>query len=137
TEGGLNVVKNSKSLKLTVERLHAAGIRVSMFIEPAAEQIEASAQLGADVVELHTGTFSNVMPDFREEELNRLDAAARLAQEKGLSVNAGHGINFQNVKMLLGIPQWNEFNIGHAIVSRAIFVGLERAVRDMLELIRR
>ncbi len=137
TEGGLNVVKNFKSLKPTVERLHAAGIMVSMFIEPVAEQIEAAAQLAADVVELHTGTFSNVMPDFREEELNRLDAAARLAQEKGLSVNAGHGINFQNVKVLLRIPQWNEFNIGHAIVSRAIFVGLERAVRDMLELIRR
>ena len=131
TEGGLNVAKHFKALKQTVERLHSAGIRVSMFIEPEADQIEASAQLEADAVELHTGAFANVLPDFKEDELDRLDASARFAKEKGLLVNAGHGINYDNVKLLRKIPHWNEFNIGHSIISRAIFVGLENAVRQM------
>src|SRR5271165_4204804 len=108
TEGGLNVAKHFKALKQTVERLHSAGIRVSMFIEPEAGQIEAS------------------------DELDRLDASARFAKEKGLLVNAGHGINYDNVKLLRKIPHWNEFNIGHSIISRAISVGLEYAVRQML-----
>jgi pyridoxine 5-phosphate synthase len=104
-----------------------------MFIEPEADQIEASAALGADAIELHTGAFANVLADFKEDELDRLDASARLAKEKGLVVNAGHGINYDNVLMLKRIPHWNEFNIGHSIVSRAVFVGLEQAVRQMLE----
>jgi pyridoxine 5-phosphate synthase len=131
TEGGLNVAKHFKTLKQTVERLHSAGIRVSMFIEPEADQIEASAELEADAVELHTGAFANVLADFKEDELDRLDASARFAQEKGLLVNAGHGINYDNVKLLRKIPHWNEFNIGHSIISRAVFVGLEYAVRQM------
>jgi pyridoxine 5-phosphate synthase len=133
TEGGLHVTRHFKALKQTVDRLHSAGIRVSMFIEPEAEQIEASAALGADAVELHTGAFANVLADFKEDELDRLDASARLAKEKGLLVNAGHGINYDNVEMLKRIAHWNEFNIGHSIVSRAVFVGLEQAVRLMLE----
>jgi pyridoxine 5-phosphate synthase len=133
TEGGLDVVRHAKSLKKTVERLQAAGIRVSMFIEPKAEQIEASADLGAQVVELHTGAYSNALKDFRIDELNRIEAAARLAEEKGLIVNAGHGINYENVHQLLSIPGWNEFNIGHSIISRAIFIGLENAVREMMQ----
>src|ERR1700758_804929 len=94
TEGGLNVAKHSKALKQTVERLHSAGIRVSMFIEPEADQIEASADLGADAVELHTGAFATVLADFKQDELDRLEASARFAKEKGLVVNAGHGINY-------------------------------------------
>jgi pyridoxine 5-phosphate synthase len=133
TEGGLDVVRQAKSLRKTVERLQAAGIRVSMFIEPKAEQIEAAADLGAQVVELHTGAYSNALDDFRTDELDRLEAAARLAEEKGLIVNAGHGINYENVHPLLSIPAWNEFNIGHSIVSRAVFIGLENAVREMVQ----
>ncbi len=132
TEGGLEVVRNAKALRKTVERLSAAGIRVSMFIEPDAHQIQASADLGADAVELHTGAFANALDDFKNDELARLEAAARLADEKGLRVNAGHGINYDNVHLLLRIPLWSEFNIGHSIVSRAIFAGLENAVREML-----
>jgi pyridoxine 5-phosphate synthase len=132
TEGGLNVARQFKALKQTVQRLQTAGIRVSMFIEPEADQIEASAELEADAVELHTGAFANVLPDFKEDELDRLDASARFAKEKGLLVNAGHGINYDNVKLLRKIPHWNEFNIGHSIISRAISVGLEYAVRQML-----
>jgi pyridoxine 5-phosphate synthase len=133
TEGGLDVVRHAKSLRKTVERLQAAGIRISMFIEPKAEQIEASADLGAQVVELHTGAYSNALEDFRTDELDRLEAAARLAEEKGLIVHAGHGINYENVDPLLSIPAWKEFNIGHSIVSRALFVGLESAVREMVQ----
>jgi pyridoxine 5-phosphate synthase len=136
TEGGLNVAKHFKALKQTVKRLQSAGIRVSMFIEPAADQIEASAELGADAVELHTGAFSNALEDFKVEQLERLDASVRLAKERNLIVNAGHGINYGNVRMLLRNPDWNEFNIGHSIVSRALFVGLETAVREMLEILK-
>lgn len=133
TEGGLNVARHFKALKQTVERLHSAGIRVSMFIEPDAEQIEASSELEADAVELHTGAFANLPAEFKQDEFDRLDAAARLANEKGLLVNAGHGINYQNVRLLVENPLWNEFNIGHSIVSRAVSIGLENAVRQMLE----
>ena len=133
TEGGLDVVRQAKSLRKTVERLQAAGIRVSMFIEPKAEQIEAAADLGAQVVELHTGAYSNALDDFRTDELDRLEAAKRLAEEKGLIVNAGHGINYENVDPLLSITGWNEFNIGHSIVSRAVFIGLENAVSEMVQ----
>jgi pyridoxine 5-phosphate synthase len=133
TEGGLDVVRYAKSLRKTVERLQAAGIRVSMFVEPKADQIEAAADLGAQVVELHTGAYSNALADFRDDELDRLEAAARRAEEKGLVINAGHGINYQNVQLLLSIADWNEFNIGHSIVSHAVFVGLENAVREMVQ----
>jgi pyridoxine 5-phosphate synthase len=133
TEGGLNVARHFKALNQTVERLQSSGIRVSMFIEPDGEQIEASREVGADAVELHTGAFANLAADLKRYELDRLEAAARLAAEKGLLVNAGHGINYQNVRLLIKIPFWNEFNIGHSIVSRAVSIGLENAVREMLE----
>jgi len=136
TEGGLNVAKHFKALKQTVKRLHSAGIRVSMFIEPVADQIEASVELGADAVELHTGAYANATDDFKKDQLEQLNASARLARKYNLLVNAGHGINYDNVKALLKIPYWNEFNIGHSIVSRAILVGLENAVREMLEKLR-
>jgi pyridoxine 5-phosphate synthase len=136
TEGGLNVAKHFKALKQTVKRLHSAGIRVSMFIEPVADQIEASVELGADAVELHTGAYANATDDFKKDKLEQLNASARLARKYNLLVNAGHGINYDNVKALLKTPYWNEFNIGHSIVSRAIFVGLENAVREMLEKLR-
>ncbi len=137
TEGGLDVVKNAKPLRKTVDRLQSAGIRVSMFIEPMGEQIHAAADLGAEIVELHTGAYANAVAEFREDELERLRAAHKLATERGLIVNAGHGINYNNVRALLDIKGWNEFNIGHSIVSRALFVGLENAVSEMVRLIKR
>jgi pyridoxine 5-phosphate synthase len=133
TEGGLNVAKHFKALQQTVKRFQSAGIKVSMFIEPDAEQIEASAAMGADAIELHTGAFANALEDFKVDQVDRLQASARVADQLKLVVNGGHGINYENVKMLLKIPQWNEFNIGHSVVSRALFVGLEQAVRDMLD----
>jgi pyridoxine 5-phosphate synthase len=133
TEGGLNVAKYFKTLKPTVERLHSAGIRVSMFVEPVSEQIEASDEMGADAVELHTGAFANALDDFKKDEVERLSVAAQLAKDRGLTVNAGHGINYGNVHLLLKIPHWNEFNIGHSIISHALFAGLENAVREMLD----
>jgi pyridoxine 5-phosphate synthase len=133
TEGGLNVTRHFKALKQTVERIHTAGIRVSLFIEPDATQIQASSELGADTIELHTGVFANLPPALQLEEVDRLEAAARLANERGLLVNAGHGINYSNVRLLIANQFWNEFNIGHAIVSRAVSIGLENAVRQMLE----
>jgi pyridoxine 5-phosphate synthase len=136
TEGGLNVAKHFKVLKQTVERLHSAGIRVSMFVEPAGDQIEASAEMGAEAVELHTGAFANALDDFKKDEIERLNVCAQLAKQRGLLVNAGHGINYDNVGLLLKIPHWNEFNIGHSIIARALFVGLENAVRQMLDRLR-
>jgi pyridoxine 5-phosphate synthase len=133
TEGGLNVAKHFRTLQQTVKRLQSAGIKVSMFIEPDAEQIEASAEMGADAVELHTGAFANALDDFKKEQLERLRASVRIATERKLIINAGHGINYDNVHLLLKIPEWNEFNIGHSIISRAIFTGLEQAVREMLD----
>ena len=127
------MTKHFKALKQTIQRIHTAGIRVSLFIEPDASQIQASSDLGADSVELHTGAFANLPAALQPEEVDRLDAAARLAKEKGLLVNAGHGINYSNVRLLISNPDWNEFNIGHSIVSRAIAIGLENAVRQMLE----
>jgi pyridoxine 5-phosphate synthase len=133
TEGGLNVTRHFKALKQTIERIHTAGIRVSLFIEPDATQIQASSELGADTIELHTGMFANLPPALQLQEVDRLEAAARLANERGLLVNAGHGINYSNVRLLIGNQFWNEFNIGHSIVSRALSIGLENAVRQMLE----
>ena len=132
TEGGLDVVKNAKPLRKTVDRLQSAGIRVSMFIEPMGEQIHAAADLGAEVVEFHTGAYANAVSDFREDELERLRAAQKLATERGLVVNAGHGINYKNIAFIHQIPCLTELNIGHAIVSRAMWVGLETAVKEML-----
>jgi pyridoxine 5-phosphate synthase len=89
--------------------------------------------MGADTVELHTGAFANLPAELQQDEVDRLEAAARLAKEKGLLANAGHGINYSNVRLLIANPHWNEFNIGHSIISRAVSIGLENAVREMLE----
>jgi pyridoxine 5-phosphate synthase len=136
TEGGLDAVALGKQLKRSIKRLQAAGIQVSLFIEPSGDQIRAAADLGAQAVELHTGAYADAIGDFIEPEVDRLEAAARLAQSVGLIVNAGHGINYRNVDRLLKIRHWNEFNIGHSIVSRALFTGLETAVLDMVKKLR-
>ncbi len=131
TEGGLDVVDAGEALARSVDRLHAAGIRVSLFIDPEAAQIEAAARLGVEMVELHTGAFAN---ESREQmrELQRLHQAAVLAHRMGLQVNAGHGINYSNIALIRSLPHVVELNIGHAIVCRALFCGLEQAVREML-----
>ena len=133
TEGGLDVVGNRKSLAPTVKRLQAAGVRVSMFIEPADDQIDASAELGAEMIELHTGKLANAFTEkFERQELDRLTSAALRATALNLQVNAGHGINYRNLRLVHKIPHLMELNIGHAIVARAILVGFDAAVREML-----
>lgn len=132
TEGGLDAVAQFKQLQPTVRRLQSAGIRVSLFIEPSPDQVDAAGQLGAEAVELHTGAFANAAGKEQEGEVVRLRAAAVHAHELGLQVNAGHGINYENIVKILGVPHLTELNIGHSIVSRAIFTGLDTAVRDML-----
>ncbi|MGA3172143.1 MAG: pyridoxine 5'-phosphate synthase [Chthoniobacteraceae bacterium] len=132
TEGGLDAARNFKQLEPTVRRLQSAGVRVSLFIEPDPEQIEAAQKLGAEAIELHTGAFANATGEDQQGELQRLSGAARFATRHGLRVNAGHGINYENVARLLAVPHLRELNIGHAIVSRAIFTGLDAAVRDMM-----
>lgn len=135
TEGGLDAVGQIKPLTPTVERLQRAGIRVSLFIEPEADQIQAARQLGVEMIELHTGAFANATGKDREREIVRLCSAADHAQRFGIQVNAGHGINYNNIRQIVRIPHLTELNIGHAIVSRAIFTGMERAVADMLALL--
>lgn len=132
TEGGLDAAGLTDSLCPTIERLQEAGIRVSLFIDPDLRQVEASKKLGADMVELHTGAFANHFEAERERELARLIQAAEAAAGLGLQVNAGHGINYDNIGGILRIPHVAELNIGHSIVSRSVFVGLDRAVREML-----
>ena len=134
TEGGLDATHNFKKLQPTIRRLHAAGVRVSLFIDPAPVQVDAAKRLGADAVELHTGAFANAPKGVQsEQELKFLIEAAQFAHEQGLRVHAGHGINYTNINDILIIPHLTELNIGHSIISRAVLVGLETAVRDMLK----
>lgn len=135
TEGGLDLVANKKELAGTVKRLQSAGIRVSMFIDPLREQIDAALDLGAEMVELHTGRLANAYTEkIQNEELERLREAAIRAVNFNLQVNAGHGINYRNIKLVHEIPHLTELNIGHSIVARATVVGLETAVREMVAL---
>jgi pyridoxine 5-phosphate synthase len=129
TEGGLDVANGGHNLHETIRRLQRAGIRVSLFVDPDPPQIAAAAALGVEFVELHTGAFANSREPKREYD--RLARAAVMAHEGGLSVNAGHGLNYTNIRGLLSLPHLTEVNIGHAIVSRAVFVGMENAVREM------
>jgi pyridoxine 5-phosphate synthase len=133
TEGGLDVIAQRRELEPTVKRLHASGVRVSLFIDPTLEQVDAAAELGVEMVELHTGKLANAFTEkIQKEELELLRAAARAASESNMQVNAGHGINYKNVALVRQIPSLTELNIGHAIVSRAMWVGLETAVKEML-----
>lgn len=136
TEGGLDVAGLESELKTVTSRLKGAGIQVSFFIEPDIRQIDASLRLEADAVEFHTGHYCNLTgKEAMKAELARLREAAQYAQEKELHVVAGHGINYDNIEELLRfVPEIREYNIGHSIVSRAIFVGLEQAVREMLDI---
>lgn len=130
TEGGLDVAGQFAALEKTVHALRDAGVVVSMFIDPDPAQIQASAKLGAPFVELHTGTYCD---HGQPEELDRLIRGARLAHDLGLRVNAGHGINLDNIAGILRIPHLEVLNIGHSIVARAVLVGMAAAVREMLD----
>jgi pyridoxine 5-phosphate synthase len=135
TEGGLDCVLHKAALEPTVKAMRDAGIRVSLFIDPEPTQIAAASSLGAPVVELHTGAYAEATGSQRDAELARLINAASLAAEAGIQVNAGHGLNTRNIGPILRIPKLVELNIGHAIVSRAVFVGLEQATREMVALL--
>jgi pyridoxine 5-phosphate synthase len=133
TEGGLDVLAQRKELEPTIKRLQLAGIRVSLFIDPTLEQVDAAAALGVEMVELHTGKLANAFTEkIQKEELEQLRAAARAASESHLQVNAGHGLNYKNVKLINEVPFLTELNIGHSIISRAMWVGLETAVKEIL-----
>jgi pyridoxine 5-phosphate synthase len=136
TEGGLNVMEHSARVGDAVKQLGGSGIRVSLFIDPDLEQIEAAHRVGAPVIELHTGTYADSTGAARAREFERLQAAAKFAARLGLIVNAGHGLNYHNVEPVAAIADIIELNIGHAIVARAIIDGLPKAVRDMKELMR-
>lgn len=137
TEGGLDVASNIEYMTKFTKTLNDKGIIVSMFIDPDSTQIEASAKAGAQFIELHTGQYAEKFntPD-EEKELNKLIEAAKLAKKLSLKVNAGHGLNYFNVKPVASIENMVELNIGHSIISKAVFVGLDRAVRDMISLIK-
>jgi len=135
TEGGLDVITHRAEVEKATQILTDAGIRVSLFIDPDPEQIRMAHAVGAPVIELHTGTYADSSGDAQATELQRLHEAAELAHSLGLQVNAGHGLHYTNTQAIVRLPHMVELNIGHAIVARAIFTGLESAVREMRELI--
>lgn len=138
TEGGLDVVSHLASLTETRKKMNDAGIEVSLFISPDPKQIEAAGKTGSQFIELHTGTFAEHFHQKRErnEEMERLVSAAKQAHSLGLKVNAGHGLNYENLPLLHLVPHLVELNIGHSIVSRSVTVGLAQSVKEMLELMR-
>jgi pyridoxine 5-phosphate synthase len=133
TEGGLDITTDPARIRNAIEALSDAGIRVSLFIDPTRVAVEQSKKLGVPAIELHTGSYSH---NPSETTLDALRDSARLAAELGLAVHAGHGLNLRNVAAVAAIPEIEELNIGHSIVSRAVFVGLDRAVREMREAMR-
>lgn len=135
TEGGLDVLGHAAQVKDAVSRLHDAGIRVSLFIDPDARQIEAAQSAGATVIELHTGDYAEAEGEHRLQALARLRSAIAVAKQAGLRVNAGHGLHYTNVQDVAVLPGLSELNIGHAIVAHAVFVGWEAAIREMKGLI--
>jgi pyridoxine 5-phosphate synthase len=135
TEGGLDVMGQKSRIRDACQRLADAGVRVSLFIAPDLAQIDAAVEAGAPVIEIHTGHYSDLEDRHeREKEFERIVAAAEYATKAGLCVNAGHGLNYQNVGSIAAIPQLGELNIGHAIIARALFTGLQPAVREMKRL---
>ncbi len=136
TEGGLNVIAASNIMCDGIKKIRDAGIRVSLFIDPQEDQIKASREIGAEDVELHTGCYANAKNNTEfEMEYQRLFSGAEIAHKQKLQVNAGHGLNYTNTQRICGLPHLRELNIGHSIVSRAIFVGISQAVREMKEII--
>ena len=134
TEGGLDVISGYDNLKVYIGKLKQAGVSVSLFIDPDLDQIKASKELGADKVELHTGSYVDAEGKNQEDELERLRAGAKYCGEINLEVHAGHGLNYDTVEAVAKIPEFTEFNIGHFLMGEAIFVGLEETILKMREL---
>lgn len=134
TEGGLDVIGQFERIRRITQALGQAGVRVSLFIEPDIEHIQRAPAIGAPVIELHTGTYANASGEAQQRELERIRAAAEFAHGLGIQVNAGHGLDYHNTQAIAAIPQIRELNIGHSMVARAVFVGIEQATREMLAL---
>jgi len=139
TEGGLDVVEYQSSIADTVHQLQSLGIEVSLFVDPDLEIVRAAVDTGAQAIELHTGAYAEKYEDQiqRQQEIIRLTQASDLGHQSGLKINAGHGLHYVNLLDLLNLPWLEELNIGHSIVSRALFVGMEQAVGEMLQLMRK
>ena len=138
TEGGINVIDNETLYKDTIKILHNADINVSLFIEPDVIQIEAAADVEADIIEIHTGVFANSVTEEEQfDELERIRGAAKHAKKLGLGVNAGHGLNYQNMKIFRELEDIDEVSIGHSVIARALIVGIDEAVKEMIRLIRK
>jgi pyridoxine 5-phosphate synthase len=137
TEGGLDVIAHKQRVKDAVARLEDRGIHVALFIDPMTAQIECAKEVGAHAIEIHTGSYCNAAGAKREKERRVIAAAAKLAYSFGLEVHGGHGLNYDNVRPIAKIPEMVELNIGHSIIARAVIVGIERAVREMKQLLNR
>ncbi|MBJ7257913.1 MAG: pyridoxine 5'-phosphate synthase [Chthoniobacterales bacterium] len=131
TEGGLDCLAHRHALADTVDKLHGVGTVISLFIDPDPDQIRAAAELKAEYIELHTGAFANATGGARSAELQRLIDGAKLGHDLGLRINAGHGLNYSNVREVFAVPHLEELNIGHSIISRALIAGLSTAVAEM------
>jgi len=137
TEGGLNVIDNISLIKDTITELHNSDIEVSLFIEPELTQIDTAAEIDADIIEIHTGIFANAVSEEEQfDELEKIRAAVIHAKKLGLGVNAGHGLNYQNIKIFREVPDIDEVSIGHSIIARAVTVGIKEAVQEMIRLIK-
>ena len=134
TEGGLDIIGQFERVRSVTQRLNAANIRVSLFIEPDIEQIRRVPDIGAPVIELHTGTYANATGEARQRELNRIREATEFAHSLGIQVNAGHGLDYHNTQAIAAIANIRELNIGHSMVARAVFVGIRQATLEMLAL---
>ncbi len=138
TEGGVNVIDNISLLKDTISQLHSSDIEVSLFIEPDLNHIDAAAEIESDFIEIHTGVFANALSEEEQfDELERIRVAVKQAKKLGLGVNAGHGLDYQNIKVFRELANIDEVSIGHSIIARALFVGIKQAVSEMFELIRK
>jgi pyridoxine 5-phosphate synthase len=136
TEGGISVIDNISLLKSAITDLHNSEIEVSLFIEPDIDQIDAAAEINADYIEIHTGVFANAASEEEQfDELEKIRLGAKQAKKLGLGVNAGHGLNYQNIKIFRELTDIDEVSIGQAVIARALFVGLDQAVREMIGLI--
>ncbi|MBT8381841.1 MAG: pyridoxine 5'-phosphate synthase [Ignavibacteria bacterium] len=137
TEGGLNVIDNLSLIRDTIKELHKANIDVSIFTEPDIDQIDVSAEIEADFIEIHTGVFANAVTEEEQfDELERIRGAAKHIKKLGLGVNAGHGLNYQNMKIFRELTDIDEVSIGHAVIARAVFVGITEAVNEMFRVLR-
>ena len=137
TEGGVNVIDNVNLFRDTIKTLHNSEIEVSLFIEPDIDQIDAASEINADYIEIHTGVFANALSEEEQfDELEKIRLAAKHAKKLGLGVNAGHGLDYQNIKVFREVSDIDEVSIGHSIIAQAVFVGLKDAVKEMMELIK-